>query len=48
MCLACELHCCALDTFDECGCEDCLEPSCWGTKELEGDDFDDEEEVLDR
>ena len=40
MCNACGFMCCALDTFDKCGCDGCDEPDCWTDDEDERDDDD--------
>lgn len=31
MCNACGFGCCALDTFEGCGCDSCDNPDCWPT-----------------
>ena len=41
MCNACGFFCCALDTFDSCGCEGCPNSECWD------DDWEDEYEYSD-
>jgi hypothetical protein len=40
MCNACGFYCCALDTFDGCGCDGCPCEECWSADPDEDDDFD--------
>lgn len=40
MCNACGFGCCALDTFDGCGCEDCRNPECWPV-DVDDDEWED-------
>ena len=37
MCNACGFSCCALDTFDGCGCDHCDNPECWSVCEVCGE-----------
>lgn len=38
MCNACGFVCCALDCFDQCGCDGCEEEACWTGEDDEIDD----------
>ncbi len=41
MCNACGFYCCALDTFDGCGCDSCPNPDCAAVCEFCGLPYDD-------
>ncbi len=49
MCNACGFYCCAMDCFEGCGCDFCLNVSCWPDDDDEYDeDFDYDADVADR
>lgn len=39
MCNACGFYCCALDTFERCGCDHCPNSACWSDEDDE--EYDD-------